>query len=85
MPVKEKAMKEQQQGSGSAENTGRSREEQVNRSSEQSKQDVARDANLDQRDISSIDELGQRSGRDDWSGGSGDQMSGQSSGEATDR
>jgi hypothetical protein len=78
-------MKQNQQGSGSAENTGRDRQEQVNRSSEQSKQQVSSEAGIPRRDISSIEELGQRSGRDDYSGGTGEGMEGQSTGQPTDR
>ena len=78
-------MKEQQQGSGSAENQGQGREQQVNRGQEGDKQQVSQEAGLAQRDISSIEELGGRSGRDDYSGGSGEGMETQSTGAPTDR
>ena len=79
-------MKHTQEGSGSAENTGRGREEQLNRSSEElSRGDVAREAGISKQDISSIEELGGRSGRDDLAGSINDGMSEQSTGEATDR
>jgi hypothetical protein len=76
-------MKEHQQGSGSAENKGQGREQQV--SPQPGKQQVGREAGISQRDISSIDELGGRSGREDYSGGSGDDMESQNTGSATDR
>jgi hypothetical protein len=79
-------MKQDQQGSGSAENTERDRQEQVNHSSSPAnKQQVSKETGISQRDIGSIDELGQRSGRDDYSGGSGEGMEGQSTGQPTDR
>jgi hypothetical protein len=79
-------MKQNQQGSGSAENTGRDRQEQVNKSSEQTdRRQVAQDTGLSKRDIGSIDDLGQRSGRDDYAGGSGEGMEGQNTGDPTDR
>ncbi|GAA4317375.1 hypothetical protein [Flaviaesturariibacter amylovorans] len=79
-------MKQAQQGSGGAENTGRGREEQVNRSSEELRggSDM-QEAGIRKQDVSSIEELGGRSGRDDLSGGSNDGMPEQSSGEETDR
>ncbi|RYZ20872.1 MAG: hypothetical protein EOO16_15145 [Chitinophagaceae bacterium] len=78
-------MKEQQQGSGSAENKGQGREQQVSQGAQPGKQEVSREAGISRRDVSSIEELGGRSGRDDYSGGSGDDMESQSTGSATDR
>ena len=77
-----------QRGSGSAEQTGRDRNEQklpqTNMDDEQ-RQDVAGQIGEDRNKISSIPQMGGLSGRDDASGGSGDRMENESSNEQTDR
>jgi hypothetical protein len=77
-----------QEGSGSAENKGQGRNEQQARNtnmSQQDKQDVAGQLGEDKNRVADLDDLGMRSGRDDASGGSGDRMENESTGEATDR
>ena len=76
-----------QQGSGSAEQTGKSRDEQKNTMtdmSEEAKQKMAAEADTPVP-IATIKDLGGMSGRDDASGGSGDRMENESTGDATDR
>ncbi|RYG48053.1 MAG: hypothetical protein EOO01_14020 [Chitinophagaceae bacterium] len=75
-----------QQGSGSAEQTGKSRDEQKNTMtdmSEEAKQKMAAEADTPVP-IATIKDLGGMS-RDDASGGSGDRMENESTGDATDR
>jgi hypothetical protein len=74
----------QQQGTGSAENTGRNREEQVNQSMG-GQQDISSAPGLSKQNTTTIEELGQRSGRDDYAGGFGDGMDDQDTGQGTDR
>ena len=79
---------QESQTSGSAEQTGRSREEQKNRNfnlDEDTKDKIAQDTGIDKKDIADLQSLGAGSGRDDYAGGSGDGMSNVSTGEATDR
>jgi hypothetical protein len=83
-----KAFQEGQQGSGSAENTGRDRQEQQNDMTNvprEKREDIVEEAGLKQEDLTDISELGQQSGRDDYAGSPGDDMSGQSTGQRTDR
>jgi hypothetical protein len=80
--------RQSQQGSGSAENTGRDRQEQLHRNKDLSghdKQNIANEIGEKPADVSSLRETGQLSGRDDSSGGTGDQMESQNTGQATDR
>ena len=77
-----------QQGSGSAENTGRERVSQqhpLTHLDQGERQDIARQADVSQEDIADLDDLGQTSGRDDYAGGDNDGMSDASTGEPTDR
>jgi hypothetical protein len=75
-----------QPGTGSAENQGRGREEQMNQGvDQQGKDKIAEEAGLDRNDLTDIRELGQLSGRDDYAGGDNDGMSEQSTGQPTDR
>lgn len=77
-----------QQGSGSAENKGGSRDEQKNilaSLSEEERQDIASQLGNDKNRIADIQELGGLSGRDDSAGGTNDGMAGQSTGSPTDR
>jgi hypothetical protein len=77
-----------QQGWGSAENRGEGRDAQRapnTQLDEQLAQNVADEAGLGRDRITDLDELGALSGRDDYAGGSGDDMSSQSTNEETDR
>jgi hypothetical protein len=77
----------QQPGSGSAENKGQSRQEQMNRTNDQlqDKQNIAREIGEDPSRIASVRDTGALSGRDDSAGGSGDRMEEESSGDPTER
>jgi hypothetical protein len=82
------SMNKSQPGTGSAENKGQDRKEQVNRSKDMSqadKQDIANQIGEDPGHIASQRDMGILSGRDDSSGGSGDRMEGTNTGERTDR
>lgn len=77
-----------QPGTGSAENKGGDRSEQVNKKKDLSrgdKQDIASQIGEPARRVGSIRDTGALSGRDDSSGGSGDRMEDQNTGQATDR
>jgi hypothetical protein len=77
-----------QQGSGSAENTGRSREEQKNRTSvltQEERNDIANQVQLQPEDIADLQQTGALSGRDDAAGSSGDRMEATNSNEPTER
>jgi hypothetical protein len=76
-----------QQGSGSAENTGRQRQEQTANTtlSEHDKQTIADQIGENKESVVGLKDLGAVSGRDDASGGSGDRMEDQSTGGATIR
>ena len=77
-----------QQGTGSAENTGQERSQQFNEMSELSleeRMNVADQIGIPARDVIDASATGTSSGRDDLSGGSGDRMEEESTGEATDR
>jgi hypothetical protein len=75
------------EGSGSAENVGRSREDQKNQDfnlDEGAKNDIADQIGVDKSNIADLQDLGAGSGRDDLAGGFGDGMINQSTDEATD-
>lgn len=77
-----------QQGTGSAEQTGRDRDAQKNsdeRLSQREKQDIAAKTGEKQRDIRTIGETGGLSGRDDYAGGDNNGMRNESTGEPTER
>lgn len=77
-----------QQGSGSAENKGESRSEQVNRTEDLSKQqktDIAAKMGKGPNPIEDIEDTGGLSGRDDYAGGFGAGMKDESTGEPTER
>ena len=81
-------LQQSHQGTGSAEQTGRDRDEQRLESrslSEKEKSDTASQIGEKSSRISSIEELGGLSGRDDASGGSGDRMEEASSNDRTDK
>ena len=75
-------------GTGSAEQTGRNRSEQQSKNKEinkEARKNVARQAGLSQEQIATPKDLGATSGRDDYAGGSGDDMSSQNTNEPTGR
>jgi hypothetical protein len=77
-----------QQGSGSSENKGGMREEQMNKMTETSRQErsnIASQMGKGPNPLTDIKEMGGKSGRDDASGGSGDRMEEQSTRQETDR
>jgi len=77
-----------QQGSGSSESRVHNREQQKSpamHADENLRQNVAAEGDIDEGDISDLGELGQLSGRDDYAGGSGDEMNTTNTGEETDR
>lgn len=77
-----------QQGTGSAENTGRDREEQKNRMMDmnnQDRQDIAGEMGKGPNPMSDLRNMGGMSGRDDYAGGDNEGMSDESSNEGTDR
>jgi len=77
-----------QQGSGSAEQTGRSRDAQQNKGtdlSQNERQDIASEIGEDENKIAGVRQMGGMSGRDDSSGGENSGMRNESTGEATDR
>lgn len=77
-----------QPGSGSAENTGRSREEQLNPNTnltQQQREDLSGQPGLGRDRLGGLREMGSLSGRDDLSGGGNDGMTEQSTGEETER
>ena len=77
-----------QQGTGSSENSGGSRSEQKNQmtgTNKSDRKDFAREAEIGRKHVSDITELGGMSGRDDYAGGSGDDMSSQNTDQPTDR
>ncbi|OLY92949.1 hypothetical protein SAMN05444008_10445 [Cnuella takakiae] len=76
-----------QEGSGSAENQGRSRIEQrqpMRDVTEEQKRDIEQEIGTGSGSVAGIGELGGNSGRDDASGGSGDGMENQHTRQATD-
>jgi hypothetical protein len=81
------ANRKEQGGSGSAEQTNRNREEQMTntRLDEKEKSDIASAIGEDSGRVTTIDELGHNSGRDDAAGGTGDRMEETSSNEETDK
>jgi hypothetical protein len=88
MDMDNNSNRHQQGGTGSAEQTGRDRTDQQSQKthiSPDEKQDIASAIGEDSSRISTIEELGGLSGRDDSSGGTGDHMEQQSSNDPTDR
>lgn len=76
-----------QEGSGSAENQGRSRLDQrqpMRDVTEQQKQDIEQEIGTGSGSVAGIGDLGYNSGRDDASGGSGDGMENQHTRQATE-
>jgi hypothetical protein len=86
MQDKKEEYQEGRQGSGSAENKGEPRsDQQLNDQPGSQKQQISEAIGEDARRVSTIGELGGRSGRDDQSGGSGDAMEDQNTGQATEK
>jgi len=83
----EKSFQKTQQGSGSAENKGQSRQAQKTKTSisEEEKKNIADQTRLKRDDIRDLKEAGALSGRDDVSGGSGDGMTSTSTNEETNK
>lgn len=76
-----------QEGSGSAENQGRSRIEQrqpMRDVTEQEKRDIEQEIGTGPGSVAGIGDLGGNAGRDDLSGGSGDGMEDQHTRQATE-
>ena len=80
--MKNNQMQRGAEGSGSAEQTGRNRNEQ--QMNQPGKEEISNAIGENSKHIASHDELGANSGRDDASGGSGDQMENENSGRKTD-
>jgi hypothetical protein len=81
-------MQRSQQGTGSAENTGREREEQKNRTvdvNKQQGQQIAGEMGKGPNQLRDIRHMGGMSGRDDYAGGDNDGMSNENSNEPTER
>jgi hypothetical protein len=84
--MKKEQLDQSKSGTGSAEQTGRDRTEQRQEQKDvdqQKRQDVASQIGESANDITSAKELGQMSGRDDASVGSGDGMENENTGERT--
>jgi hypothetical protein len=82
------ANRQQQGGTGSAEQTGRDRQEQKMPATDMSgkeKGDVASQIGEADKDIRTISDLGGMSGRDDAAGGTGDRQEAESTNEQTDK
>ena len=77
-----------QEGSGSAENKGQPRSEQqqpMQHVSEQDKSAIEKEIGTGAGSVVGLHDLGAASGRDDASGGSGDEMENTATGTPTDR
>ena len=88
METNKKPFESSQQGSGSAENKGQDRNTQQNSKtvlSEEERQNLAAQMGEGPNAIVGLKDMGALSGRDDASGGSGDRMENESTGEPTDR
>ena len=84
----EQQNQQQQGGTGGAENTGNDRNDQQNKSTDLSnteKESVANEIGESSDSVTTIRDLGQLSGRDDASGGTGDQMENQNTGQNTEK
>ena len=84
--MKKEQLDQSKSGTGSAGQTGRDRAEQRQEQQDldqQQRQDVGNQIGVSPNDITSAKELGQMSGRDDASGGSGEDMENENTGERT--
>jgi hypothetical protein len=83
----QKGRQQSLQGTGSAENIGRTRKEQKNRMAnlgEKQKQKIARETSLGKKNIADTGDTGGLSGRDDYAGGDNEGMTNESTNERTD-
>jgi hypothetical protein len=87
MDKNQEHIRNSQSGTGSAEQTGRDRNEQQSATdlSQQDRQNIASQIGEGENSIGSIGDMGGMSGRDDSAGGSGDRMENESTRERTDR
>jgi len=88
MEINKKTVESSQQGSGSAENKGQDRNAQQNSKtvlSDEERQNLAAQMGEGPNAMVGLKDMGALSGRDDASGGSGDRMENESTGEPTDR
>jgi hypothetical protein len=82
------SFQESQEGSGSAENKGLDRDQQRAKNTkldQQEQQNIGNQLGSDKNRVADLDDQGLLSGRDDYSGGSGDRMEDESTGEPTSR
>ena len=82
--MKKEDLQNSQQGSGSSENKGESRDQQ-NQATSISSQKANLKAGLGRDRMTDIENLGGISGRDDYAGSDGDDMSNQNTNEPSDR
>ena len=88
MKRKDNSETEPAKGTGSAEQTGRNRSEQQAQNTDMDNgglKKVAEETNLGRQQIATQKDMGAQSGRDDYAGGSGDDMSSQNTGQPTER
>ena len=86
--MKKQDIQTSQQGTGSSENRNDTRDAQKNQTAyprKEQEQDIAYQAGLGRERMSSIEEMGGLSGRDDYAGGDNDAMSDQNTNERTNR
>ena len=86
--MKKEDLQNSQQGTGSAENKRENRNQQKNQTTDVSNEqqnDLAREAGLGRDRITSIEDLGGMTGRDDYSGGDNDDLTNENLNAANDR
>jgi hypothetical protein len=86
--MKKEDLQGSHQGTGSAENKGEDRQQQKNRTTNLTNndlEDTAHQAGLGRDRMADIEDLGGMSGRDDYAGGDGEGMSRENSNDRTDR
>ena len=86
--MKKQDIQSSQQGTGSSENRNDIRDAQKNQTAypdNNQEQDLAHQAGLGRERMSSIEEMGGLSGRDDYAGGDNDGVSDQNTNERTNR
>ena len=88
MENKKDHLKSSQQGSGSAENLGKNRNDQKNPNinmSDDEKQNLTSEIDENADSVADLPDLGALSGRDDVAGGSGDRMTDTNTGDRTNQ
>ena len=87
MEQEKNGVHDEQQSSGSAENAGRGRSDQKHPeyNDQLDQEQILRDLGRDGSRLAGLKDMGSLSGRDDYAGGSGDEMSNESTNEETDR